>query len=302
MDAGVIYLLPNAIAATAMTDVLPEKTLQVARQLTYFIVEASKSARHALKAMGHPQPIASLTLVEMGHDPQLDQVDRWLAPVLAGQDVGILSESGCPGIADPGSQVVRRAHVLGIRVVPLVGPSSIVLALMASGLDGQRFAFGGYLPQDRSERLHAIQHFEARSSHSETQLFIETPYRNQALLDALLEGLQPSTLLLIAQDVTGPHESIRMMSVRAWRDLPISAKTLQKCPTLFGFLAQGAAAKTLRYGPNAAGGPKGGAGKQPAFKAMGAHDRHAKPPRHGQALKNRTRFKPKSGSSGSSGA
>lgn len=244
---GTLYLLPNLVSEGEAADFLPASTLQTMRGIDRFLVEAAKTARAAIKAMGHPKPVSALAIEEIGHDPDPAAVDRWLAPVLAGEDAAILSESGCPGVADPGAQIVARAHALGIRVRPLVGPSSILLALMASGLDGQRFRFLGYLPIHEDERRDAIKALEERSRASETQLFIETPYRNTQMLASLLEALSPATRLTVATDITGSAESIRTLEVKAWRALPEEARTLPKLPTVFALLAQAAAAP--RYAP-----------------------------------------------------
>ena len=145
--SGQLYLLPCPISEAPALDALPASTVETARRIDHFLVEAARTARATLKAMGHPKPIAELDIVEIGHDPAPELISEWLQPVLDGADAAVLSESGCPGVADPGAQIAARAHELGIRVVPLTGPSSILLTLMASGLDGQRFRFSGYLPK-----------------------------------------------------------------------------------------------------------------------------------------------------------
>lgn len=238
--AGTLYLLPTIIADDTLPAALPPDVIHRARQLTRFYVEAAKTTRAFLKLLEHPKPIAELAIEEIGHEPDPAKIDAWLAPVAAGEDAAIVSESGCPGIADPGAQLVARAHELGIRVVPLVGPSSILLTLMASGLDGQRFAFHGYLPIHEAERRGAIEAFERESAAvSMTQLFIETPYRNQGLLECLVEVLRPQTRLTVATDVTGAAESIRTMTVAAWRETlqREDVEPLPKLPTVFAFLA-----------------------------------------------------------------
>lgn len=236
--AGILYLLPTIIAEDTLEASIPPLVVERARQIRRFYVEAAKTARAYLKMLGHPLPIAELAIEEIGHEPDPAKLDSWLAPVLQGENAAIVSESGCPGIADPGALLVRRAHELGIRVVPLVGPSSLLLTLMASGLDGQRFAFHGYLPIDEGERRAAIQSFESVSAREETsELFIETPYRNQGLLEALVATLHPSTRLTVATDVTGAAESIRTLRVDEWRALlEKDAVSLPKLPTVFAFL------------------------------------------------------------------
>ena len=215
--SGTLYLIPCPISTSAPEETIPQRTLKVARSLDYFLVEAARTARGTLKSMGHPQPISTLTIEEIGHDPEAGKIDAWLAPVVEGRSAGIISESGCPGIADPGAQIVQRAHELGIRVVPLTGPSSLLLTLMASGLDGQRFRFLGYLPIHEDERRSAILAAEAASRASETQLCIETPYRNTAFLAGLIETLSPSTRLTVALDITGANEGIRTKTVADWK-------------------------------------------------------------------------------------
>ena len=153
MNKGKLFMLPVPIADGVLNDTLPEHTIQTARELKFFLAENAKSARAFLKFCGHPSPIASLSIEEIGHRPDSAKVRVWLKPALEGNDIGIVSEAGCPGVADPGAQIAAEAHKLGIRVVPLVGPSSILLALMASGMDGQHFRFCGYLPIKEPARL-----------------------------------------------------------------------------------------------------------------------------------------------------
>ena len=178
-----------------------------------------------------PCPIQELQIVEIGND-----ATALLAPLREGRSMGLLSEAGCPAIADPGAALVEAAHREGFRVVPLIGPSSIVLALMASGLEGQRFAFCGYLPRDKSERDRRIRELERRSRRErETEIFIETPYRNDALAAALLDACAPSTRLCVASDLTMATESIATRSISEWRK---SVPKLGKRPTVFLFLAK----------------------------------------------------------------
>ena len=249
MMSGALYLLPNRIAQGPVDAALPADVLKRLAEIDLFFVEAAKSARAALKAFGHPKPVAELTIEEIGHDPNPEKIDAWLAPVVRGRSAAILSESGCPGIADPGAQIVARAHELGIRVVPWVGPSSILLALMASGLDGQRFRFVGYLPKHEAERREAMLAMERASRASETQIFIETPYRNQAVFDHLIETLSPTTRITAAVDIGGPEESIRTKRADDWRKAPESERTLPKSPAVFLFLAEPARGEAPRYAP-----------------------------------------------------
>ena len=249
--AGTLYCLPNLIADGTLEAAVPPAVRSRAAGIRFFLVEAAKSARAYLKLLGHPGPISDLRIEEIGHDPDPALLERWLEPVLAGEDAAIVSESGCPGIADPGAQIVSRAQELGIRVVPLVGPSSILMTLMASGLDGQRFRFLGYLPVHADERLAALRTLEKESRRSETQLFIETPYRNTAMLESMLEALAPDTRITVATDVTGASESIRTLTAAGWKKRPAEERTLPKLPTVFALLAA-PSGEAPRYAPTAA--------------------------------------------------
>lgn len=235
--SGTLYLLPTVISEETLTSVIPLDVREKARQIDHFLVEAAKTARHYLKDLGHPKPIASLSIVEIGHEPDPAKIDAWLKPLREGHDMAIVSESGCPGVADPGAQIVARVQAEGGRVVPLVGPSSLLLTLMASGLDGQHFRFTGYLPIADAERREALLTLERESARGETILFIETPYRNRTMLESLLEVLRPDTRLCVAQDVTGKNESIRTKTIEAWRRASEEERELLKVPTVFAFLA-----------------------------------------------------------------
>jgi 16S rRNA (cytidine1402-2'-O)-methyltransferase len=238
MTAGSLYLLPTLLGEGSL-DELPARTLAVARRVRHFLAENAKSARAFLKAVGHPVPVAQLTIVEIGHEPLTDAFDTWLAPLAEGHDVAIVSEAGCPAVADPGAGLVARAHELGYRVVPLVGPSAVLLALMAAGLNGQSFRFVGYLPRDEHALRAAIQALEQRSAAGETQLFIETPYRNQRLFEALLAHCAPQTRLAVATDLTLADEAIAMRRIAAWRSLPATQRPrLDRRPTVFALLAE----------------------------------------------------------------
>ena len=236
MSNGTLYLIPCTLGDTPATQVLPQHTIDIARGLKHFVVEQPKTARQFLSALRPEQPIQSLHFATLNEHTAANELTELLAPLLAGEDVGIISEAGCPGIADPGAELVSLAHRHGIRVVPLVGPSSILLALMASGLNGQRFAFHGYLPIPEAERNKAIAALEAESArYHQTQLFIETPYRNEKLFSALLAHCRPQTLLCVASDITLPHEQIRTRPIAQWKSQP--APQLNKRPSLFLLLA-----------------------------------------------------------------
>lgn len=230
--SGTLYLLPTQLGATPWTAVLPIGSREIACRLQHFIVENAKTARVALKWLGHPTPVREIAIEQLPEPLTPQEIDRLLESLQEGQDVGLMSEAGCPGVADPGALIVRRAHESCITVKPLVGPSSLLLALMASGLDGQRFAFHGYLPAREPERSRRIIELEKESRHKhQTQLFIETPYRNEALFDALLSTCHPDTLLCLASDLTLPSETIFTRSVKAWRQSP--RPDLDRRPSVF---------------------------------------------------------------------
>ena len=218
MATGTLYLIPVPLGPVAPEACLPPATLEVARRLDCFVVERAKTARAHLKAMGHPLPLQQIEMHELNEHTPASEIDALLAPLVAGRDVGLLSEAGCPAVADPGAKLVRAAHRAGIPVAPLVGPSSILLALMASGLGGQHFAFHGYLPANDQERNQKIRELEkaARRDRS-TQLFIETPYRSAVLLDALATTLSPDTLVSVGADLSLPGQTISTQRAAAWR-------------------------------------------------------------------------------------
>jgi 16S rRNA (cytidine1402-2'-O)-methyltransferase len=236
MKYGTLYLIPCTLGDTPAEQVLPQHVIDLARRLTHFVVEQPKTARQFLSALKPDHPIQSLHFDTLNVNSPAEDLARLLAPLLAGTDVGIISEAGCPGIADPGADLVNLAHRKGIPVVPLVGPSSILLALMASGLNGQRFAFHGYLPIDEQERSKAILVLETESAQrNQTQLFIETPYRNEKLFAALLTNCHPQTLLCLATDITLPDESIETLTISQWKSRAKPA--LNKRPSIFLLLA-----------------------------------------------------------------
>lgn len=244
-QTGTLFLLPVGLATpgdtpTTWQDWLPTATHDTACRLDRFIVENAKTARLHLKALGHPKPLRDLNIEELPTQDQLQSDatahDRLLAPLIAGNDVGLMSEAGCPAIADPGATLVRQAHLLGIPVRPMVGPSSLLLALMASGLDGQRFAFHGYVPARESERMQTLQKLDRESAKlKQTQLFIETPYRNLALFQALLQHCQGATRLCIASDISLPSESIITDTIKGWQKRP--TPDISKRPTVFLLLS-----------------------------------------------------------------
>lgn len=201
-----------------------------------FVAENAKSARQFLKAAGYPRPLAETSISELNEHTPADALSRLLAPAVAGGQLGLLSEAGCPAVADPGASLVALAHHRGVRVVPLVGPSSLLLALMASGLDGQRFCFHGYLPIERASRNESIRKIEAASKREQqTQIFIEAPYRNARLFHSLLEVCQPSTRLCVASHLSLHDEQVTTRTIGQWREEP--APSLDKRPAVFLLLA-----------------------------------------------------------------
>jgi 16S rRNA (cytidine1402-2'-O)-methyltransferase len=230
--SGALFLVPNLLGAIPPANVLPARTIEVARGLTHWVVETPKAARAFVKTLAPPKPIASLVMHELGDRPDPVHIAGLLAPLREGFDVGLLSDAGCPGVADPGATLVAAAHAAGLRVVPLVGPSAILLALMASGMNGQSFAFHGYLPVRPDQRTTALQRLEHDSrQHARAQLFIETPYRNEAMLDAMAATLRPETLVCVAADLTLPTEMIRRATAREWKQRDRAGFT--KRPALF---------------------------------------------------------------------
>ena len=227
-----LYLIPCPIAENALHTV-PPYAQEIARNLDIFIVERAKTARHFIKSLAPARPLQEMTWTELSDNQELEEAEQaFRAALEAGKDVGLLSEAGCPGVADPGAAIVALAHREGVKVVPLVGPSSLLLALMASGMNGQKFAFNGYLPPQRPELAKELRRLENLSrQQTQTQLFIETPYRSQMVLEVALECLQPTTLFGVAQDLTGASEFIRTLSVRDWNKS--GKKTLEKLPGVF---------------------------------------------------------------------
>ena len=232
--AGVLYMIPCPIwEQGSVADVTPVANMQVINSLDYFIVENVRSARRFLSKAGVERAIDELEFVELNeHTVHQADVESMLKPIIAGRSAGVISEAGVPGVADPGAAIVSLAHKHGIRVVPLVGPSSILLAMMASGQNGQSFAFVGYLPVKEPDRTRSIRNLERRAMQEhQAQLFIEAPYRNRKLFETLLHTLSPKTKLTVATDITSPEESILTLAVEEWqrRGMP----SFDKRPTIF---------------------------------------------------------------------
>lgn len=232
---GSLYLLPNTLGETAATTVIPGAVLDRARALDYFVAEDPKSARAFLKRIGTTRALQGIRIERLDHNTRARDVALLLEPVLAGRDAGLLSEAGMPAVADPGANLVRLAHERGVRVVPLSGPSSILLALCASGLEGQRFAFHGYLPVPEAELAQALKRLERDSQRlRQTQILIETPYRNERTFGIIVRTLAPDTLVCIATDLSLASESVRTRTVADWRK---QAPKLKGRPTVFLFSA-----------------------------------------------------------------
>lgn len=237
MSAGRLHLLPVGLGPASPGHTHPATALATMDTLDYFIVERSKTARAELRRLGYTRPIQEAVIEEL--PPRLDNaaIDHLLAPIVAGRDGGLMSEAGCPAVADPGALIVRRAHALDIRVIPHVGPSSLLLSLMASGLNGQGFAFHGYLPQKPDERARAIQALEKESLKLErTQLFIETPYRNDAMFASLLQSCHDETLICVARSLTTASEWVSTRMVREWKKT--APPDLDRQPVVFLLLAR----------------------------------------------------------------
>lgn len=231
---GTIYMIPCPISDERdVWDVLPKANLDVMNSLDYFIVENTRSARRFLSRAGVERRIEELEFVELNeHTTSSGDVERMLKPVLEGRSAGVISEAGVPGVADPGADIVALAHRKGVRVVPLVGPSSILMSVMASGLNGQSFAFVGYLPIKEGERLKRLKELERRAlQERQAQLFIEAPYRNIKLFETMLKTLQPNIRLTVATDITSPEEFILTLEVAEWRKRGVP--DMAKRPTIF---------------------------------------------------------------------
>ncbi len=247
---GTLYLIPNTLGSTdpapgALSHIIPQQVQAITAQLDYFVAENAKTARAFLKliAIDHPlaKPLQEIQISELNVNTPAAALAGLLAPLLAGRDAGLVSEAGVPAVADPGADLVRLAHQHGIPVKPLVGPSSLLLAVMASGLNGQSFAFNGYLPTDAALRSKRIKELESRSRvEQQTQLFIETPYRNTAMLEALVSACHGGTLMCVATDLSLPTESIRTLTATQWKAQlgAGQAPDFHKKPTVFLLLAQ----------------------------------------------------------------
>ena len=236
MAFGTLYFIPVTLGDDNISHVLPDDVINISRNLNRFIVENEKTARHFLASIQHPKPIRELSFQTLNTNTPDNTLPALLEALIAGEDVGLMSEAGCPGIADPGARLAWLAQQKGIRVAPLVGPSSILLGLMASGLNGQRFAFLGYLPSDKTARIQQLREIEKRAkSMNETQIFIEAPYRNQHMLEDILATCHSSTKLCVASQISLPGELIVTKTIHQWKQK--SLPDLHKKPTVFLLLA-----------------------------------------------------------------
>lgn len=228
---GKLYLIPTTLGENDPVDVLPQTVKRAIDFIDHYIVENEKTARRFIKAVNAQKVQAELKISLLNKHTEVSEHNAMIKPCLEGINVGLMSEAGCPGVADPGAVIVKIAHEKGIQVVPLVGPSSILLAMMASGMNGQSFAFNGYLPIDKSDKKSALKNFEKMSNDkNQSQIFIETPYRNNKLLEDILSALQPNTHLCIAADITLPTEYIKTLRVADWKKTKVD---LHNRPTIF---------------------------------------------------------------------
>ncbi len=226
-----LFLVPNVLSEGEWQNVLPASIFGILTNTKYFIVENIRTARRFLKLVNKEIDIDSLTFFELNKYTHVTELPKFLKPINEGYDVAVISEAGCPGVADPGAEIVKIAHNKNIKVVPMVGPSSILLALMASGLNGQNFSFHGYLPVKPNERTRAIAGLEKEAKNNrQTQIFIETPYRNNQMMGNLIKTCSPSTLLCVAANITGADEFIATKSIKSWKSY---IPDLHKIPAIF---------------------------------------------------------------------
>jgi 16S rRNA (cytidine1402-2'-O)-methyltransferase len=265
MSTGRLFLIPTPLGADQdPLRVLPPSTIEIVSTLTHFVAENARTARAVLKRLPLAAPIQQLNISELSEHTTADALPRLLAPALAGIDTGLLSEAGCPAVADPGAGLVALAHSKGVQVVPLIGPSALLLALMASGMNGQNFCFAGYLPVDRQERADRLRALEQRSAAGdETVLVIETPYRTQQLFDAMTAALRPGTRIGIARQLSLADELVATRSVADWRRAPV---VMPQVPTVFMLHAEPVAANSR---PHAAGHANARPGRRDHAPAVG---------------------------------
>ena len=234
-DKGVLYLIPTRLGDNPPLEVLPLSIKKILEQVNHYIVENEKTVRRFIKRVTPNKSQSKLVMSVLNKYTQEEEILSYLQACENGVDMGLISEAGCPAVADPGTEIVKLAHEKGIRVIPMVGPSSILLALMASGMNGQNFTFNGYLPIDKQERKSSVKHLEKLSfEHQQTQICIEPPYRNNQFLADLIKTLHPKTMLCAACDLTLPTEEICSMPVEQWKKRPLP--DFHKRPCIFLFL------------------------------------------------------------------
>jgi len=228
---GKIYLIPTTLGDSDISSVIPNDVVEIVNQIDYYIVEDERTARRYLKKLKIVKTIDELTFFVLNKHTETKDIPSFLNPAKSGNNIGIISEAGCPGIADPGNDIVRLAHESGIQVVPLVGPSSILMALISSGMNGQNFAFNGYLPFDKTDKSAKIKQLESRSrTEKQSQIFMETPFRNQSILETIVNSCSSSTKLCIATDISLKTEYIKTDTIANWKKkLP----EINKRPTIF---------------------------------------------------------------------
>ncbi len=229
-----LYLLPSTMADGRVDDVLPRRDIEIARRIRFFVVENIRTARRFLKRLDPSIDISSLTFTVLDEHTRPEEIPPMLAPLERGEAMAVVSEAGCPAIADPGADLVAAAQARGLRVIPLVGPSSILMSLMASGFNGQSFAFTGYLPVEQAARTARLREMTRRIERErQTQIFIETPYRNRRLLEELVSALPGNMLLCVASDITGPRESVVTRPLAEWKRLLAGGLAIEKIPSIF---------------------------------------------------------------------
>jgi 16S rRNA (cytidine1402-2'-O)-methyltransferase len=231
MHNGKIVMIPNTLGGESIKDILPQEVIEKAVGIRYFAVEEIKSARRLLRKMDREFPIDASTFFTLNKKTPVEELHKMLKVLGEQHDLGIISEAGCPGIADPGAELVALAHQKGYDIAPLVGPSSILLALMGSGFSGQSFTFHGYLPKERKDRVKKLKDFEGDARRNDrTHIFMDTPFRNMNVLEDLLNELADTTMLCIAHNLTMPNASVRSYTIKQWRE---KAFDLEKYPTMF---------------------------------------------------------------------
>jgi 16S rRNA (cytidine1402-2'-O)-methyltransferase len=228
---GKLYLIPNTLGGESIHEIIPSKVCEMATSIRVFAVEDVRAARRLLRKIDRQFPIEDAQFVELNKRSSEGNIEKLLQELTSGSDVGVIAEAGCPGIADPGANLVSAAHEAGIEVIPFVGPSSILLALISSGFSGQKFSFHGYLPKERKDRIRAIKDYEGNMRRvGATHIFMDTPFRNMNVLEDLLNELADNTPLCIASNLTLADASVKTMSVKDWRQ---HTKDLSKKPTMF---------------------------------------------------------------------